>query len=132
MSERPIAYVMEQTLGSITHYLNLREHESAARTGSLIWLPIEFVSGALPWTVTGSLRARRALLPFLDDVDGVFIHTTTLAPCTVDLFMKRPTVLSSDGTPMNKVSMREAYGLKPEGTMARWSKRVSFWRCGWR
>ena len=24
MSRRPIAYVMEQTLGNVTHYLNLR------------------------------------------------------------------------------------------------------------
>ena len=123
MSERPIAYVMEQTLGSVTHYLSLREHEDVAHKDSLVWLPVEYSSGKLPWTIRGGLGARRALKPVLPDVDGVFIHTTTLAPLVADLLTKVPTVLSSDGTPLNKVSMRQAYGLEPEGAFARWGKR---------
>jgi hypothetical protein len=33
MSGRPIAYVMEQTLGNITHYANLRQAETPGLRG---------------------------------------------------------------------------------------------------
>ena len=124
MSRRPIAYVMEQTLGNITHYLNLRQESS--QSGECRWLPIEYQSGKLPWTMRGSLYARSALGPILREVDGVFIHTATLAPLAVDYFLKVPAVLSTDGTPMNKRSMRAAYGLKPEGLLAEQAKRLLY------
>jgi glycosyltransferase involved in cell wall biosynthesis len=125
MSERPIAYVMEQTLGSITHYLNLRR-QSEEQHGTERWLPIEFSKSRLPWTLTGSLKARQAIGAVLDEVDGIFIHTTTLAPLSVDYFRKKHTVLSSDGTPMNKIEMRREYGMKPESRTAREAKRRLF------
>jgi glycosyltransferase involved in cell wall biosynthesis len=125
MSQRPIAYVMEQTLGSITHYLNLRREETAA--GDLPrWLPIEYQAGRLPWTVTGSWAARRALSTVLSEVDGIFMHTTTLAPLTVDYFRKKPTILSTDGTAMNKRNMRGAYGLKDQGHLGERAKRALY------
>jgi len=123
VSERTIAYVMEQTLGSVTHYLNLRRHESASQRSRPRWIPIEYLAARAPWTVTGSLRARRALRPVLDEVSGIFMHTTALAPLSIDYFVKRPTVLSCDGTPLNKRGMREMYGLKPEGPLAESAKR---------
>jgi glycosyltransferase involved in cell wall biosynthesis len=124
--ERPIAYVMEQTLGSVTHYLNLRQQDEIAGPGDRRWIPIEYRAGTLPWTVTGSFLARRALGPALADVDGIFMHTTTLAPLAADYFDRKPTILSSDGTPMNKRAMREAYGLKPESKLAEQAKRKLF------
>jgi glycosyltransferase involved in cell wall biosynthesis len=126
MSDRPIAYVMEQTLGSVTHYLNLKNQDALGGAGVRRWIPIEYQAGRLPWTLTGSLLARRALGPALDEIDGIFIHTTTLAPLAVDYFKRKPTVLSSDGTPMNKRDMRAAYGLKPEGRFAEQAKRKVF------
>jgi glycosyltransferase involved in cell wall biosynthesis len=123
MSERPIAYVMEQTLGSVTHYLNLRGAESVLNGGPRRWLPIEYHSGRLPWTLPGSLSARRALKPVLDDVDGIFIHTMTLAPASIDYFSRKPAVLSGDATPLAKRMMRSAYGLKPQGRVAELVKR---------
>lgn len=108
---------MEQTLGSITHYLNLRRHESAYLGCRARWLPVEYRDSRMPgtpWTVTGSLAARRALKPVLDEVDGVFMHTATLAPLTVDYFKRKPIVISADGTPLNKRAMRGEYGLKPQ------------------
>ena len=74
MSARPIAYVMEQTLGNITHYLNIRRAEALSGTPSSRWLPIAYQPGVLPWTVTGGWLTRKALLPILSEVDGVFIH----------------------------------------------------------
>jgi glycosyltransferase involved in cell wall biosynthesis len=128
MTQRPIAYVMEQTLGSVTHYLNLRREEALAAGGPRRWIPIEFEAGRLPWTLRGSLSTRRALKAVLPEVDGVFIHTTTIAPASVDLFTKKPAVLSSDGTPFNKREMRNAYGLKPESRVAALAKRELYRR----
>jgi glycosyltransferase involved in cell wall biosynthesis len=126
MSRRPIAYVMEQTLGNITHYLNLRREEAMSGEDRPKWFPIEYHSTRMPWTVTGSLLARRALRPVLDQVDGIFMHTTTLSPLAFDCFMKKPTVLSSDGTPLNKRTMREGYGLKPQGRVVAQANRALY------
>jgi glycosyltransferase involved in cell wall biosynthesis len=123
MSERPIAYVMEQTLGNITHYLNLRRAEPIGDGGPRTWLPIQYLATPLPWTVVGGIFARRALAPVLNDVDGVFIHTTTLAPALTDYFGKKPTILSGDATPMAKRKMRTAYGNASELATLQFAKR---------
>ena len=124
----PIAYVMEQTLGSVTHYLNLkREGLLNDSSDTPRWLPIDYQAGRLPWTLRGSLAARAALGPLLPELGGIFIHTTTLAPFCVDYFKRKPAVLSTDGTPMNKRDMRGLYGLKAESRAAEWAKR-SFYR----
>src|ERR1041384_6155636 len=125
MSPRPVAYVMEQTLGNITHYLNLRQHD-IADGGPRMWLPIQYREGSVPWTLKGSVLARRALAPVLGQIDGVFIHTTVLSLFFVDYFRNTPAVLSGDGTPLNKRYIRELYGLKPEGRLAEQSKRALF------
>ncbi|SFV33398.1 glycosyltransferase family 4 protein [Hyphomicrobium facile] len=129
MNDRTIACVMEQTLGNITHYLNLRRHEDALAGFAPRWLPVEYSAGPIarvPWTVTGGLAARRALKPHLKDVDGVFIHTTTLALLNADNFRRKPTVLSTDGTPMNKRHMRGDYGLKSESSAQEKGKRLLY------
>ena len=123
MIERSVACVMEQTLGSVTHYLNLRENDTALAGCRPRWLPVEYEPGRLPWTINGSLLARRQLGPVVSEVDAIFIHTTTLAPLCVDYFRLKPTVLSSDGTPLNKRHMRAAYGLKPEWRAVESAKR---------
>jgi glycosyltransferase involved in cell wall biosynthesis len=123
MKERPIAYVMEQTLGNRTHYLNLRREETAAAGTVPRWLPIEWDAGWAPWTLRGSLRARKAVSRIVDEVDGFFFHTTTIAVLTADLFGRKPTVLSTDGTPLNKRHMRLDYGLKAQGGLAESAKR---------
>jgi glycosyltransferase involved in cell wall biosynthesis len=128
MSGRPIAYVMEQTLGNITHYLNLHRAESMAEAPGVLWLPIEYQSSRMPWTITGSRLARRALQQAIPNVDGIFMHTTTLALLCVDLFRKTPAVLSTDGTPANKRNMRAAYGLREQGALRERAKRALYSR----
>lgn len=115
---------MEQTLGNSTHYLNLRQHESVLPNCKPRWLPIHYQGGRVPWTITGSLRARSALRESLDDVDAIFMHTATLAPLTVDYFRHKPAILSADGTPLNKRGMRHEYGLGEEMRGARRIKRL--------
>ncbi len=114
---------MEQTLGSVTHYLNLRANESAAEGIAPTWLPIEFVPGRLPWALRGSLRARRALASVSGGIEGCFVHTTTISLLGVGQFRKRPAVLSTDGTALNKRDVRGAYGLEPESRLAAGLKR---------
>ncbi len=125
MSERPIAYLMEQTLGNVTHYLNLRQAR-AASPSDFRWLPIDYSDGKLPWTVRGGWMARQALAPVLPEVDGVFIHTTTLALLCMDQWRRKPTILSTDGTPANKRNMRQAYGLKAQPQGLERAKRLLY------
>jgi glycosyltransferase involved in cell wall biosynthesis len=126
MSGKPIAYVMEQTLGNVTHYLNLRRAESMAEAPGPHWLPIEFRASRVPWTITGGRLARRALSDVMPQVDGIFMHTTTLALLCVDLFRKKPAILSTDGTPSNKRKMRAAYGLQEQGQLRERAKRALY------
>src|SRR6478609_6575622 len=126
MSERPIAYVMEQTLGSITHYLNLRREESVSQDPKPLWLPIEHRESRVPWLLTASWLTRQALGSVLNEIDGIFMHTTTLAPLSLDYFSKKPTVLSTDGTPLNKRDMRRAYGLRAQGPLREQAKRAMY------
>jgi glycosyltransferase involved in cell wall biosynthesis len=114
---------MEQTLGSITHYLNLRKEEAALAGEHPRWIPIEYRKARVPWTLNGGLAARRAVRSVIGEVDGVFIHTNVLALLSVDLFRRVPTIISTDGTPYNKREMRLAYDLKPENAVAELAKR---------
>jgi len=115
---------MEQTLGNITHYKNLRREEGVGPGGPPRWLPIDFRAGRLPWTITGSALARRAIGSVIDRVDGLFVHTTTIALLAADHFGRKPTVLSSDGTPFSKRRMRADYGLRPQTGLAEQAKRA--------
>jgi glycosyltransferase involved in cell wall biosynthesis len=126
MSHLTIACVMEQTLGNITHYFNLRTHETAVEGCTPLWLPIEYRSGKLPWTINGSWDARKELGRVLGGVDAIFIHTPTLSSLSVDLFRRKPTILSADGTPLNKRAMRLAYGLKPQTRAVEGAKRFVY------
>ena len=127
MTDRPIAYVMEQTLGNVTHYLNLKTRD-AHEAGARRWLPIGYprTNLKLNWTVLGGLMTRRALGSVMHEVDGIFIHTITLATLCFDYFGKKPTVLSTDGTPQNKREMRGSYGLKPEHPLSRQAKQFAY------
>jgi glycosyltransferase involved in cell wall biosynthesis len=120
-----IAFAMEQSLGNITHYLNLRAAEDAADWMRARWVPIEYRPTRTPWAVGGSLDTRKALKDVLPDVDVAFIHTTTIALLSPALLPRRPIVLSTDGTP-NKRQMRRWYGLKDEGAIGSRVKRAIY------
>lgn len=128
VTERPIGYVMEQTLGSITHYLNLRRAEALIGADPHRWIPIEYRRSVLPWTLPASWATRQALRTVINDLDGVFMHTMTLAPASFDMFRRKPVVISCDGTPMAKRTMRVAYGLAPQRPLAELTKREIFRR----
>jgi glycosyltransferase involved in cell wall biosynthesis len=123
-----VAFVMEQTLGSVTHYLNLRHAEDTATAVKPLWVPVHYAPGRVPWALTGSLRARRAVDAELANVDGLFVHTTTIALLCASRFRTKPTVLSTDGTPANKREMRSLYGLDSQSRWAERAKRAVYRR----
>jgi glycosyltransferase involved in cell wall biosynthesis len=119
-------FVMEQTLGSVTHYLNLRANEAEAPPVEPRWLPVDYARARWPWAIEGSLRARRAMRQVAGQVDAFFLHTTTLSLLAPDLFLRKPTVISTDATPASKAAMRGHYGLAPESGPAARLKRLAY------
>ncbi len=125
--KRPrIAFVMEQTWGNVTHYLNLRRYQDEAKDLTPRWLPISYRASRLPWTVTGSLLARRTIAGSFHQINGFFVHTAPIALLCADYLRRKPSILSTDGTPLNKQNMRHWYGLPRRSRMAEWAKRRAY------
>jgi glycosyltransferase involved in cell wall biosynthesis len=120
------AFVMEQTLGNVTHYRNLRDVMAEQTELAPTWLPIPFdVHGParlVPllrsnWSVRASWRARRALGAALAARrhDALFFHTQTAAIFSVGAMRSLPTVVSLDATPIKYDSVGHHYGHRPAG-----------------
>lgn len=127
MSESParIAFVVEQTLGHVTHYQNMRDVAARRSDVSPIWIPILFDPGAtrlVPllgrnWSARASLRSRRALdaLAAADRPEAIFFHTQATALFSTRMMERVPTAVSIDATPINFDSVGDGYGHRPAG-----------------
>ena len=109
-ADRPVVgFVLEQTLGHITHSANLRELVAADDRVDARFLPIDFAAEGWParvpgfgnWTIRAGLRARRALRALRRDgrPDALYFHTQVPAILNVDHVRRTPTVVSLDATP---------------------------------
>jgi glycosyltransferase involved in cell wall biosynthesis len=119
------AFVMEQTLGHVTHFRNL--YEAAGQVAvTPTWLPIPFdVRGParlVPllgsnWSVRASWRARRALDTALAarPHDAVFFHTQVTALFSLSIMRRLPAIVSLDATPVNYDSVGRYYHHQPAG-----------------
>ncbi|MGE3907845.1 MAG: glycosyltransferase family 4 protein [Chloroflexota bacterium] len=107
-----VAFVMEQTLGHVTHARNLWSALEDWPEIEPVWLPIEYgvqgVARFLPvyrgnWSLRASLRARRALELALRGrrADALLFHTQVTSLFSVDRMRRTPTVISLDATPLN-------------------------------
>jgi glycosyltransferase involved in cell wall biosynthesis len=114
-------FVLEQTLGHITHSANLRT--LVPQTGGIepVFVPVEFDVGRwrLPgwsnWTLRAGTRARRSLhrLASSDppvDPDVMFVHTQVPAVLLGGWMRRIPTVVSLDATPMQYDTLGQFYG----------------------
>ncbi len=133
------AFVLEQTLGHITHSANLRALVPPADpTLEAHIVPVEFAidEHRIPnpiwsnWTVRAGLRARRGLRrlrrPTGDgrrEIDAMFVHTQVPAVLLGRAMRRVPTVVSIDATPLQYDELGEFYAhdLGP-----RWLERAKF------
>jgi len=131
---RRFGFVMEQTLGHVTHYKNLRAAVDADPAVDATWYPLGFAPRGtletLPpvrrnWSARASLRARRLLAR--DDAaaryDALFFHTQVTTLLSVPTMRRVPTVVSLDATPRNYDVVGAAYGHRASGGPAEEVKR---------
>lgn len=120
------AFVMEQTLGHVTHAQNLHAALAAQSAVDPTWLPVPFdVVGAgrwLPvwrsnWSVRASWRARRMLDAALSRAphDAIFFHTQVASLFSVPAMRRLPAIISLDATPINYDVVGAAYDHRPAG-----------------
>jgi glycosyltransferase involved in cell wall biosynthesis len=125
---RPLraAFVMEQTLGHVTHGRNLSQVLAGQDAVEATWLPVPFdVRGAgrlLPlwrsnWSLRASWRARMALEAALRARrhDALFFHTQVVSLFSTAYMRRLPAVISLDATPINMDSVGAFYNHRPAG-----------------
>lgn len=117
-------FVMEQTLGHVTHTQNLARWTEQAPDiaatwihvkpeGSDIWEKLPGIRGN--WSLKASLRAKDALNAYLqtETPNALFFHTQTLSLFSPSFIKRIPGIVSLDATPINYDTVGEAYGHKP-------------------
>jgi glycosyltransferase involved in cell wall biosynthesis len=120
------AFVMEQTLGHVTHTQNLRAAAERQDAVQITWIPIGFSVDGLGrfvpgynsnWSIRASLLARARLMRehAKRSFDVLLFHTQVTALFCVDLMSRVPSVVSLDATPINFDSVGVAYGHRAAG-----------------
>jgi glycosyltransferase involved in cell wall biosynthesis len=107
-----LGFIMEQTLGHITHARNL--HSWIEKDPEVIptWIPISYEArdkwDNFPllrsnWAVKASLRAREQIHAAMkvSKLDGLFFHTSVTTTFAHGLMDDIPSVVSMDATPIN-------------------------------
>lgn len=105
-----IGFVLEQTLGHVTHAANLTSIVSTDQRIAAQFRPVHYGAGTARsrllgtpnWTVRSGLRARRIIgdLRTSGELDALFIHTQVPAILCPDHLRRVPTVVSLDATPI--------------------------------
>ncbi len=136
-----VGFVLEQTLGHITHAANLREligNDPAIRAD---FEPVEYEVDGWParipgfgnWTVRAGIRARRGIrrLRKSGPLDAMFIHTQVPAILVPDQLRRTPTVVSLDATPIQYDELGAHYGHATGGERIerlKWRANVNCFR----
>ncbi len=125
MTPPRVAFVLEQTLGHITHAANLRGLIGANDHIRPVFAPIEYdvdgwaarVPGYGNWTVRAGIRTRRAIREIrrTGPIDAMFVHTQVPAILIPDVLRRIPTVVSLDATPIQYDELGEHYGHETSG-----------------
>ncbi len=115
-----VAFVLEQTLGHITHAANLQSLITPNPRIRASFAPIDFEVTGLParvpgfgnWTVRAGIRSRKAIHGLLRDgpLDAMFIHTQVPAVLAGDYLRRIPTIVSLDATPIQYDQLGSHYG----------------------
>jgi glycosyltransferase involved in cell wall biosynthesis len=126
MTPPRVVFVLEQTLGHITHAANLQALVGDSAEIMPVFAPIEYevsgwpahVPGYTNWTIRAGLRARQAIRHIRREgpLDAMFVHTQVPAILIPDLLGRIPTVVSLDATPIQYDELGEHYGHPTRGT----------------
>jgi glycosyltransferase involved in cell wall biosynthesis len=119
-----LGFIMEQTLGHVTHAKNLEQWVAKDPDVIPTWIPLTFGIqdrwDKVPvvksnWTLRSSIRAREQIRAALrtTKLDGLFFHTAVTAIFSRSLMGNIPTVVSMDATPLNFDSIGSPYDHKP-------------------
>ncbi len=128
-------FVMEQTLGHVTHHQNLARWVAEDADICPTWLPIAYhrpdLWERLPgirgnWSLKASLRARDALKATLraHPLDALFLHTQTVALFALGAMQRVPAIVSLDATPLNYDTVGAEYGHNSGNN--RWLERRKY------
>jgi glycosyltransferase involved in cell wall biosynthesis len=115
-----IGFVMEQSLGHITHSQNLHQYVKSDQEVRPIWGEIGFnphgIGKLIPvyknnWTVRSGLHARRLITSMqqVSELDALLFHTQVPAVLAQDWLHYIPTVLSLDATPLQYDELGKYY-----------------------
>jgi glycosyltransferase involved in cell wall biosynthesis len=114
-----IAFVVEQALGHVAYGQSLRVVLENRGDIEIVWMPVPYEpTGAMRapllrsnWTLRGSLRARAMIKKEIAErgLDGIFLHTQTIALFASGFAQRLPIMLSLDATPINLDSLASAY-----------------------
>jgi glycosyltransferase involved in cell wall biosynthesis len=120
-----VAFVLEQTLGHITHTDNLRRLVPLSDDIDATFVPIEYeldgwarhIPGYGNWTVRAGTRARRAVRKARGQrpLDAMFVHTQVPAILMPDVVKRIPTIVSLDATPRQYDQLGDHYGHATSG-----------------
>lgn len=120
MSDYTLGFVLEQSLGHVTHTQNLQAHLVRDQEVELHWRLIPWEARgwmahlpiyATNWTVRAGLRARQAIRDLVETtaLDALFIHTQVPAVLSTRWLRRVPTVVSLDATPLQIDELGRAY-----------------------
>lgn len=121
VDEPVFLFVLEQTLGHVTHSKNLEALIPRSGDVTPVFLPVDAGQGAAPWlpglsnwTIRAGLRARRALRQAWSNdlgrqADALFVHTQVPAVLLGRWMRRLPTVVSIDATPKQYDELGEFY-----------------------
>src|SRR5262245_36677814 len=107
-----LGFVMEQTLGQVTHTQNFQQWVAKDAEVDPTWMLISYEAqdgwAATPllrrnWTLRASLQARAQVRNVLRSqrLDGLFFHTLVTALFAHRIMNEIPSVVSMDATPLN-------------------------------
>ncbi|MBH8566916.1 glycosyltransferase family 4 protein [Nostoc sp. CENA67] len=119
-------FVVEQALGHVTHYQNLKRWVAEDANIFPSWMPIRRGTNDIweympvirnNWSLQASLRTRDAIKTAvrMQPLDALFLHTQTLALYAIPFMRQIPTIISTDATPLNYDTIGRAYNHKVGG-----------------
>ena len=130
-------FILEQTLGHVTHSRNLREIISRDPEVEAYWgLPVwerDGLAGKIPvygskWTVQAGLRTRKILraLNRRSRLEALFFHTQVTAVLVPDWLRRIPSIVSLDATPRQYDRLGAFYGhTAGPAWLERWKWRLN-------